>query len=161
MEATKKCCKCKVFKHVCEFTRDKTRHDGLNHYCKECNNAKRKTWNSENPDIRKVYASEWKKKNSDKTSGYARKARYGLTREDYTAKLEAQGYKCECCDEPLTLGKSRNTHVDHDHESGQVRGILCRACNLMLGHARDNPEVLLKGATYLEAYQETPNVDRR
>jgi hypothetical protein len=45
--------------------------------------------------------------------------------------------------------KARKRHIDHDHRSGQVRGILCHHCNVMLGHAWDNAIILRAGVDYL------------
>lgn len=82
---------------------------------------------------------------------------YKLTREEWDALLEAQGGGCAICGatEPGGLGRF---HVDHDHSCcpgnyscGRcVRGILCNACNPMIGHGRDNPIILRKAAEYLE-----------
>lgn len=46
-------------------------------------------------------------------------------------------------------GGNRNLHVDHDHDTGRFRGILCRNCNIGLGHFRSNRELLLKAVEYL------------
>lgn len=53
---------------------------------------------------------------------------------------------CESCGEQLA------TAIDHDHESGDVRGHLCFHCNVGLGHFKDRPDLLRKAATYLETY---------
>ena len=79
------------------------------------------------------------------------KRRYGLTLEDLQTMRDAQGNQCAVCGEGLTSGGA--VHLDHCHETGVVRGILCRHCNLMLGHARDNPETLMAAAAYLKRYQ--------
>lgn len=74
----------------------------------------------------------------------ARKARqlkrdYGITLEE----REAMGNTCAIC------GREENPSVDHDHQTGQVRGILCRSCNLALGHFGDNTDRMLKAIKYL------------
>ena len=61
--------------------------------------------------------------------------------------LEVQEGLCDICKNPLT--KDRYTHVDHDHVTDEVRGLLCMHCNQMLGGARDNPALLLRGVQYL------------
>ena len=72
--------------------------------------------------------------------------------------LEAQGGVCACCSKPETAAAStggiRNLAVDHCHESGRVRGLLCNTCNVMIGMAYDDPSVLLRGAEYLSNYEE-------
>ena len=59
---------------------------------------------------------------------------YGITREEWLGIYEAQDGKCaiEVCRKPLTPRPSPNTHTDHDHATGKVRGILCRQCNLWM-----------------------------
>jgi hypothetical protein len=84
------------------------------------------------------------------------KSLYGMTVEQYDAMLEAQGGGCAVCGGGTQDG--RRLHVDHDHgccpgrrSCGRcIRGILCRACNLMLGNANDDPALLLKGILYLD-----------
>lgn len=75
--------------------------------------------------------------------------RYGLTYEQWEAMRETEGHRCMICgiteDE---LGKRLD--VDHCHESGKVRGLLCNPCNTMLGHARDNVAVLEAAVSYLK-----------
>jgi hypothetical protein len=75
---------------------------------------------------------------------------YGITEEVVETLLSNQGGKCSICPTPL-LPSGRNTHVDHDHVLGKkaIRGILCRSCNLGVGHARDNPDILRAALSYL------------
>lgn len=68
---------------------------------------------------------------------------YGITWADWEAMYVLQGGRCACCHHAAA------TDVDHDHDSGTVRGLLCSPCNLMLGHAQDNPARLLAAARYL------------
>lgn len=77
----------------------------------------------------------------------ALKRKYGLTLATFQALLVSQGNRCAICKiaEPTKMG----WHVDHDHETNEVRGILCAHCNRLLGHARDNPETLRAAIEYL------------
>lgn len=78
----------------------------------------------------------------------ARKLRArGITGDDYRVMLRRQAHRCAICTN--VLGSGRDRHIDHDHETGAVRGILCPPCNLMLGHAKDRPHVLIAAAEYL------------
>lgn len=72
---------------------------------------------------------------------------YGLTIEEYELLFDKQGRVCAIC--KLPKENKRNYHVDHDHKTGIVRGILCHHCNLMLGNARDNTTYLLAAVDYL------------
>ena len=71
--------------------------------------------------MQREYAESGKKKISDRKSHLKRK--YGLTLEEYDAMLEAQGGVCAICGEPRP--EERTLHVDHDHETGAIRGLLC------------------------------------
>lgn len=80
--------------------------------------------------------------------------KYGMTREQYAAMLEAQNGKCAVCGASVSVHISKyGVHsplcIDHDHKTGKVRGLLCNNCNSALGHAHDNPDILLKLVAYL------------
>ena len=77
-----------------------------------------------------------------------RKHAYKLSSIEYHILLELQFYQCAICQEWLDL--SKRTHVDHDHQTGEVRGILCSHCNHMLGHAREDINTLQSAVHYLE-----------
>jgi len=74
--------------------------------------------------------------------------KYGLTTDAFTAMLDSQGGVCAICGKPQD---ERSWHVDHDHATGAVRGILCAPCNLGLGHFADDLEVMRGAIAYLEA----------
>jgi Recombination endonuclease VII len=74
--------------------------------------------------------------------------KYGLTPEALTAMRDAQGNRCAVCGDPLLPGVG--THIDHDHATGQIRGLLCQACNLCEGYARGSALRLRKLAAYIE-----------
>jgi hypothetical protein len=75
--------------------------------------------------------------------------KYGITRLDKLRLLEQQGRVCLVCGiaEPTTL---RPWHVDHDHATGKVRGILCHHCNMAAGAVKDNPQTARRLADYLQ-----------
>ncbi len=73
---------------------------------------------------------------------------YGLNPGEYDKIYSAQGGKCFIC--RRATGKTRKLSVDHSHETGRVRGLLCRPCNNMLGHLRDDPEAFSRAASYLK-----------
>lgn len=75
---------------------------------------------------------------------------YRLRPEQVYALWEHHNRACAVCTRALLApGTSTLTHIDHCHTSGRIRGILCSSCNLMLGHAKDNPETLARAAAYL------------
>lgn len=71
---------------------------------------------------------------------------YGITIEQRDALFAKQGFKCAICG---CGDMKRRWELDHCHATGVVRGILCPGCNLMLGHAKDRPEILTAAAVYL------------
>jgi hypothetical protein len=75
---------------------------------------------------------------------------YGISEDQYKAMLEQQEGRCAICQE---LPKSIALHVDHDHVTGNVRGLLCRDCNLAIGHLRDSTSILMRAIKYLENYR--------
>lgn len=106
---------------------------------------------------RRVYAS----KNREKLRAYGRshkeqhrnaylRRKYGLSHWDIERMFEEQGKRCAICGCDLTYAVKREKHVDHDHNSGAVRGILCRKCNTGVGMFCDNPASLRAAADYLE-----------
>lgn len=76
-------------------------------------------------------------------------ARYGLTPEEHLALVARQGGLCAICGSPPAHDALA---IDHDHETGRVRALLCDNCNFMIGLAQDNPTLLEIGAAYLESY---------
>lgn len=79
------------------------------------------------------------------------KKAYGLSAEEYLALEAKAGGRCESCGSvPPTDGSAsqQNLHVDHDHESGAVRGLLCHGCNLAAGYLKDDPARMRALAEY-------------
>lgn len=104
-------------------------------------------WRLKHPDHHKEYY----KNNKDKKKKHARTyvlKQYALTPDEFAGILADQNYVCAICKKPNTT--KQNWHVDHDHQTKQVRGILCVNCNLMLGNAKDDPIVLENAIIYLK-----------
>lgn len=79
------------------------------------------------------------------------RTRYGLTLEEFDARLLAQGGGCAICGIKKNQ-LARDFHVDHNHETGQVRGLLCFACNTGIGKLGDDPDLLEAAAAYLRLH---------
>lgn len=73
--------------------------------------------------------------------------RYGLTEQAYRDLLQKQNNLCAICFS--SRSSKRDWHVDHNHETGEIRGVLCHHCNLMLGNAKDRTPTLLSAIFYL------------
>ena len=80
-----------------------------------------------------------------------RESLYGVTPERFAEILESQNGACALCLCPEPNGKGA-WHVDHCHETGVVRGLLCNNCNLMLGYSRDNPNTHRRAVEYLSSW---------
>jgi hypothetical protein len=96
----------------------------------------------------------WRKANPDKVRAYQLKhqpraaaKKYGLTVEIVAAMIVAQDGKCAVCEKVLAPWPSTKTHIDHDHVTGKVRGVLCNSCNRYEGWVYRNGEKLKR---YLE-----------
>ena len=74
---------------------------------------------------------------------------YGISMAEFDALLEFQNGGCAICKKPITK-LSRRMNIDHDHDTNNVRGILCSGCNTGLGHLGDSVEGLKKALSYLE-----------
>lgn len=133
---TKRCPSCKETKSKDLFYKSKTSTDGCQSYCKVCANFR---------------ATSYARENKDKipTTGYSLKRRYGITSEDYSRMLEEQNYKCAICFIDKCQS-GRNFAVDHNHDTGKIRGLLCSACNMGLGNFKDSPELIKKAINYLD-----------
>lgn len=105
-----------------------------------------------NPDRVKKYQKTWKERHPEKRKLYTRNSRiraYGIEPETYYLMLEQQGHRCAICKaEP----KRRMMSIDHNHDTGKVRGLLCDGCNLSLGHL-ERIEWVEKAKQYLAQYK--------
>ena len=115
--------------------------------------ASDKAWREANPDRKAATNAEWYRSNKDRYRAIDLKRNYGVTVEQYDAMHTAQSGRCAICGGVNANGK--RLAVDHDHETGLIRELLCLSCNLVIGHARDNPETLRAGALYVEKHRAT------
>jgi hypothetical protein len=129
----KRCADCKQTKPYDEFPRNKNSKDGFHCYCKACNNAR-------------TYESRQRLHGGSRH--YHLKHRYGIGADEFDELVRKQCGVCAIC------GRENPEHVDHDHETGAVRGILCFNCNGGLGQFRDSIDSLLAAAAYLDARDE-------
>lgn len=93
----------------------------------------------------------WLNRNKHKRNDICRKSRlrreYGITPEQYQEIYDSQGGRCAICKEELVSDKK--THLDHDHRTKWVRGILCNNCNCAIGLLKDDVDVLQSAISYL------------
>lgn len=95
---------------------------------------------------------EWKKNNFTKHKDLVYMNLYGITHGEYLKMLFIQNEVCRICKEECPSG--RNLAVDHDHKTGEIRGLLCGRCNRGLGYFKDDPLLLREAAWYLFKLEE-------
>lgn len=128
----KRCSRCKEIKPIDDFPMDSSRPNRRYVYCRRCTNQQNYDWRERNPEKRKAIIQ---------------KHAYGMAHGEYPRMYSEQNGRCFVCQEPhLKLD------VDHDHQTKKVRALLCRHCNLAIGHARDNPALCEKLAAYLRKF---------
>jgi len=106
-----------------------------------------------------AYQKEWVKKNGRKLLARQLKAQYGLPIEEFDRMLIAQNGLCPICSKQMTGWKE--PCVDHDHETGANRDLLCSNCNKVLGFMRDSPELLEKARDYLLKHRKETSLATR
>lgn len=93
-----------------------------------------------------AYQKKWRGNNPQAYADISLRSRFGITLEQYEDLLRAQDSVC-----PICLCKPVSPVVDHDHKTLEVRGILCRTCNIGIGMLKDDPELIKRALTYLKA----------
>lgn len=136
--AMKRCPRCRSHKLTTEFSKNRRRGDGLQYHCKKCCG-----------ELAKLRAS-------DRRAGYRtahyRIKKYGVDEETFDAMVESQGGGCAICGrkpEDFVGDRFRTLCVDHDHNTGVIRGVLCQRCNRGLGMFDDDPGRMKTAAKYL------------
>jgi hypothetical protein len=132
---------CMQFKPISEFSKRAASSDGLNRYCKECMSRYYRSQSPSRSKRKKGGAS------SSREASYRRhlKRKYNMTPEEFEALSVAQGGKCAIC------SREGKLVVDHDHESGKVRGLLCKNCNYTVTGDLNWARAVVR---YLEAHSE-------
>jgi len=139
-EQKKKCSKCGRMLDRSEFYKDRSTNSGLGYRCKLCVSERAKN--------QKSYLKKYHRE-------YNLKKKYGLDETAFEDILKAQNYSCAICGEKkISYSESSylNWCVDHCHNSGKIRGILCFPCNLALSHLKDSSVVAEAAARYLRAW---------
>lgn len=127
----KKCNRCGLEKQTDQFPKNRR-------ICKPC---------------RKEYNFAYKVKNKDRIRNQTLIKEFGITAEQYDKMHDEQSGLCAICQNPeqaLMFGNKMNLAVDHCHDTGAVRGLLCANCNRGIGLLKDNPEWLRRAADYIE-----------
>jgi len=115
--------------------------------CRECEREACRRYGAENRQKRNARLSKWRRENPEKASAADRrkalKRNYGLTENDVEAIRVAQGGLCAIC------GEAKALVIDHSHENGDVRGLLCTRCNTGIGWIEQRPDFINLVCAYL------------
>lgn len=156
------CSACKTRKPSEEFGLLTTSKDGRSNRCKECTRESSTICRysdvelSRAKDRAKAHKRYWKDPvgRAAEISKTRLKYRYGICNEVRLILFESQGGRCAICRKEITIpeGKRSNSeaHIDHDHATGAIRGLLCVHCNHGLGKFQDNLDILRSAIQYLE-----------
>lgn len=131
----KTCPDCGQVKPSSGFPRNKNYRDGKHPYCKPCHIAR---------------GRETRERLYGGSRNYLLGLRYGISAEEVDRLISSQGGACAIC------RRRPPRHVDHDHVTGQVRGVLCFRCNRGLGQFLDNTEWLVRAVEYLKRWKGRP-----
>ncbi len=156
----RKCGKCQEVKEASRFSLSKNNAC----WCKECCRKSAAKWRNENPEKYAKQNRRWRedKEYRRRMIEYGRRRRlfirYEITVEDYDSMFDQQGGICAICKEPPSKSNTRwgLLQVDHCHETGDVRGLLCGPCNMGLGSFHDKPERLAAAKAYLASSARSP-----
>ena len=158
----KKCARCNELKDIEQFSKNNQQKDGRHVYCKSCVKVyssnfyiknreeiieREKLRRAADPEGRKEYNLDYRKRFAIEIRDARRLKKYGITAEDWDILFERQGKVCAICrtQDP----EKRGWQTDHDHKTKKVRGILCNSCNNGLGRFKDNSEALIRASQYL------------
>jgi hypothetical protein len=115
----------------------------------ETNRAASKAYYDSHKEHAAAYAREYRRHNVGKRRMQKRRRTYGITADDFLEMWNLQAGRCAICLCRLVDDGSGHTHVDHDHRTGAVRGLLCVDCNVALGRFKDDIEAVRRAAEYL------------
>lgn len=149
----KVCSICKQEKPAEDFYKGSGR-GGLDSRCKVCHAAKSREYQKRNASKVRERQKRWYRQHPEKKVAQTRRAKlkklYGMTDADYMRRYAFQVGRCAICGKYVEYPR---LFVDHNHETGKVRGLLCLQCNTLLGHAHDDTTILARAITYLNSFE--------
>jgi hypothetical protein len=163
----KRCKVCGLSKSLSEFYRSPGVRDGHRNDCKSCNLSAKAERYRKDPDAAIARTRAWQRDNPERLNAYRRRRRqepaiqkreraghlrrtFGMSLEDYDELLAAQDGRCAVCGRTPRAGAK--LHVDHDHVTGAVRGLLCFSCNASLGHLAEDATRIQRLSRYLDGH---------
>lgn len=153
------CKKCGLERENNEFHRDKHNPDGLTYHCKKCRNTQYSEYYMKNPEKQKIKNDSQKnnrKKYYRSESGIesSRKAhlkkKFNISLNEYNRLSELQNHTCAICGQKEEYYRNRVLCVDHNHNTNNIRGLLCNTCNRALGLFKEDKNNLQNAIKYLQ-----------
>jgi hypothetical protein len=148
------CSRCGETKLATEFHVRHASNDGRVSRCKQCIAAYDREYFSANSDRLRAQAKNRYGATKHQVRVKQMRRMYDLTIAEYDAMRDAQDNQCAICGRH-ERDLNKRLCVDHDHETGRVRGLLCNQCNSLLGRWNDDPAIARRAAAYLEAGAQT------
>ena len=141
------CTRCKVEKEFSMFHKNPSSKNGYQTVCKACVSIRLKAYYKSLDNLKKEEFKITTKKSF-------LKRRYGLTPEKLDSMYALQNGECLICKtKKETYSTPKGLLVDHCHATGKVRGLLCNSCNMLLGLAKDNTEILQRAIAYINVHK--------
>lgn len=149
----KTCAKCKRELEESCFNKRKETLDGLRYTCKECEHTAYKKWKESNPEKAKerwrMASNRYHGKDPATRNLKCRIRRVNMTESEYFKILESQKGRCKICGIEEKYTSKKRLHIDHNHSTGKIRGLLCSNCNTALGLMKDDVLILKSAIQYL------------
>jgi hypothetical protein len=119
--------------------------------------ASQKRWNEKHREqyleITRENSKRFREKHPDRAKGYKLNGAYGPgAAKHYSIQEVKQGFRCAICGDTNPSGK--RLALDHNHDTGKLRGLLCSRCNAMVGMCKENPEILISAVSYLTEWND-------
>lgn len=149
MPTEKLCRGCGQTKPMDDFHRHTRNKDGRQGRCKECQTKTVLAGYRNDPQRHAAYNREWDRRNPDRKADIQLKTRLGLPHGTYAKMLAEQDGKCAICG---ATPNGQRLHVDHNADTGEVRGILCSNCNTGIGQLKHSETTLLAAISYLRRF---------
>lgn len=144
----KRCPKCTKTLPVDRFHRGGC--GGYGSYCIDCTRSYHRDTYLADVQKHKNLVAAYRKKNPDKIKEWGLQRKYGISLDTYNRMFLSQGGRCAICRTDVPA-KKYGWHVDHDHSTEKVRGILCNKCNRGLGYLNDSLDILKAAIKYIES----------
>lgn len=164
----KKCTRCKNTKETNNFSKCIKSKDGFYSHCRACKSEIARNYRKNNPEKSKEYdrrrGAKYREKSKERRKVYYQEnkdkfrdrrflKKFGITLDEYNKIFEEQNGCCVIC-EKHQIEFERALAVDHNHKTGEVRGLLCTYCNMGIGQLNENIEVLERAIKYLKKYND-------